>query len=300
MLCFLLFDFAPGDYFDSMQLNPQISPATVAAIRSQYGLNRPLPVEYWSWLGSIFDGDWGYSLAYNTPAASIIGQRAGHTLLLSATATLLAWLLALPLGIVAAARRDSYIDWLLRAVETTLLAIPELVLALLLLLLAVRTGWLPAGGLLSGGEKALAYELPADIARHLLLPCVCLSAGLLPLLLMHVRASVREALDAPFINAARAYGIPFKRILLFHALPVAANPLISLFGLTIGLLMSSTLIVEAVFSWPGLGSLMLQAILERDFFLVVDSALLAAVFLIAGNFLADVLLYLIDPRVRMS
>ena len=298
-LSFLLLDLAPGDYFDSMRLNPAISPATVAAIRSKYGLHRPLPDEYWSWLRSVSHGDWGYSLAYNIPAAQVVWQRARYTFLLSGMATLVAWVAALVLGLVATANPGGWIDASVRILESVLLAIPELVLALLLLLLAVWTGLAPAGGATS---SLMTFDRTSvfDILRHLLLPCLCLAAGLLPLLLLHVRSSMRQALDSPFIDAARAYGIPSRRLLLHHALPVAANPLISLFGLSIGTLMSSSLVTETVFSWPGIGSLMVTAILERDFFLVVDCTLIAAIFLLAGNVIADLLLFLQDPRVRAS
>ncbi|HLH02462.1 MAG TPA: ABC transporter permease [Bryobacteraceae bacterium] len=298
-LSFLLLDLAPGDYFDTMLLNPQISPATVAAIRSQYGLNRPLPQEYWSWIRSIGRGDWGYSLAYNLPAAPLIWQRARYTLLLSGTATALAWIAALALGIWSSARPHSWIAALVRTLEALLMAIPELVLALSLLLIAVWSGIAPAAGA-SSSISALQPRSLLDLARHLLLPCLSLALGLLPLLLLHVRSSMRQALDSPFVNAARAYGIRPARLLFRHALPVAANPLISLFGLSIGLLMSSSLVTETVFSWPGIGSLMVTAILDRDFFVVVDCTLLAAIFLLAGNFLADLLLFLQDPRVRAS
>jgi len=132
------------------------------------------------------------------------------------------------------------------------------------------------------------------------LPALCLAAGLLPLLLSHVRASMREALQSPFVSAALGFGISSRRVLLRHALPAALNPLISLFGLSLGLLMSSSLLVEAIFGWPGLGQLMLQAIASRDVFLVIDSTMLGTAFLIAGNFVADLLLYVSDPRIRVG
>jgi peptide/nickel transport system permease protein len=178
---------------------------------------------------------------------------------------------------------------------------PELVLALLLLLFAVRTGYFPAGGLMSlESLDTGVWSETKDITKHLFLPSVCLAAGLLPLLLSHVRAAVAEALESPFIGAARGHGIPFRRLLLRHALPAAANPLISLFGFSLGMLISSSLLIETVFSWPGLGQLMLEAIQQRDFFLVVDAAVLSTAFLIGGNLIADVLLYASDPRIRTA
>ncbi len=298
-LSFLLASFAPGDFFDEMRVNPEISRDTLASLRSQYGLDRPLPVRYLQWVRSAANGQWGFSFAYNSPAGPILWTRSGNTLLLTGTATLLAWFIALPLGGWSAARPGSFIDWLTEGTTVVLLATPELVVALFLLLFAVRTGYFPAGGLLSlpSPETGLWSDMK-DIARHIFLPSVCLAAGLLPLLLSHVRTAVTEALQSPFIGAARGHGIPFRRLLLRHALPLAANPLISLFGFSLGMLISSSLLVETIFSWPGLGQLMLEAIQKRDLFLVVDTAVLSTAFLIGGNLLADVLLYASDPRIR--
>ena len=299
VLSFVLVNLAPGDFFAAMRLNPEISASTVSALRAQHGLDRPLPVRYLRWVSSIAEGDWGFSFAYNSPAGPILRSRTRNTLLLTGTATALAWLIAIPLGIWAAARRGAWVDLFTGGVISVLLAIPELVLALLLLLFAVRTGYFPAGGLMSSGA-ARTWADSADVIRHLFLPAICLAAGLLPLLLSHVRTAMAEVLQSPFITAARGYGIPSIRLLLRHALPAAANPLISLFGFSIGMLVSSSLLVEAIFSWPGLGQLMLEAIQQRDVFLMVDAAVLATAFLILGNFIADVLLYLTDPRIRVE
>jgi peptide/nickel transport system permease protein len=303
ILSFALVSFLPGDFFDSMTLNPQISPTTAAAIRQQHGLERPLPVRYLDWIRSGLSGDWGFSFAYNVAAAPIVLSRAKNTLLLAATATLLAWIIAVPLGTWAATDSARWSEWLTTGTISVLLATPELVLALLLLMFAVRTGYFPSGGLasvraLTSQGASGAWIESKDIALHLALPCICLASGLLPMLLLHIRSAVRETLQSPFVEAARAYGIPFHRVLLRYVLPAAANPLISLLGLSLGMLMSSSLLIEVIFSWPGLGKLLVEAILQRDIFLVIDSTMLAATFLVGANFLADLLLYANDPRIR--
>ncbi|MDQ2843245.1 MAG: ABC transporter permease [Acidobacteriota bacterium] len=304
VIAFAVVNVAPGDYYQALRLRPEISPATVEAMRSEHGLDQSLPVRYLHWVRSVAQGDWGFSLAYSAPARPILWSRAKNTLLLGATATLLAWLIAIPLGLWAAAHPANWADSLTSTTVSILLATPELVLALVMLLFAVRTGYFPAGGLMlsdaaqNGSALAPFWVRMGDISKHLFLPSVCLAAALLPLLLLHVRTSCKEALRSPFVVAARAYGIPFRRVLLHHVLRAAANPLISLFGLSIGLMMSSSLVVEAVFSWPGLGQLMLEAILQRDFLVVVDAVMLSTGFLITGNLLADVLLYASDPRIR--
>jgi peptide/nickel transport system permease protein len=301
VLSFALIDLAPGDFFETLRLNPRISPSTINALRSQHGLDRSLPIKYFGWLRSIFRGEWGFSIAYDSPAAPILLVRARNTLLLTGTATLFAWLIAIPFGIWAAARQGKEADFFVRGTISALLAVPDLVLALLLLMLAVRSGYFPVGGMVSLDFSQMSiWARCKDLASHLFLPSLCLIAASLPLLLSHVRTAVAEVLQSPFITAARGYGIPLRRLLFHHALPAAANPLISLLGYSIGILLSSSLLVEVIFGWPGLGQLLLEAILQRDFYLVVDAAVLATIFLVTGNLFADVLLYASDPRIRVQ
>ena len=299
VLSFVFFELAPGDFFAEMQLNPQISPETVAALRAQYGLDEPLPMRYLRWLQSVLKGEFGFSFAYNRPAAPLLWSRARNTLFLTVTATLLAWLIAIPLGVWSAAQQGRWTDRLLAGGTSTLLAVPDLVLALGLLLLAVRTGYFPAGGMLSPGFTELGlWDRVRDIVSHLFLPVIALTLGTLPVLLRHVRASMVEVLDSPFVRAARAHGIPRRRILFRYALPAAANPLISLGGFSVASLLSASLLIEIIMSWPGMGPLLLEAILARDFYLVIGAVVFSTIFLVAGNLLADVLLYAADPRIR--
>jgi peptide/nickel transport system permease protein len=299
ILAFLFTTLAPGNYFDEMRLNPQIAPETVAALRAQYQLERPLPVRYASWLNSVRHGQMGFSFAYNIPVAPLLFVRARNTLLLTITATLIAWGLALPLGIWSAERFGRLPDRLLSWATAALLVIPDLAFALGLLVFTVRTGWLPTGGMTS-----LAFEsLPLggklrDLALHLTLPVAALVLSALPLLIRHVRAAVAEVYDAPFMLAARGHGISRGTLLYRYALRAAANPLISLFGFSIGALLSGSLLVEVVMSWPGLGPLLLESILSRDLYVVIGGVLLSTLFLVSGNFLADILLYWADPRIR--
>ena len=169
-------------------------------------------------------------------------------------------------------------------------------IALALLLLAVRTGWFPAGGMTSMEHEQMSPGARAwDVATHLVLPAAALVLGILPALVRHVRASVADVLASPFVRAARAHGIPEGRVLLRHVLPAAANPLVSLFGLSLAGLLSMSLVVEVVMSWPGLGPLLLDAILARDFFLALGLVLVSTVLLVGGNMLADALLLATDP-----
>ena len=299
VLTFGFTEIAPGDYFDQMRLDPRISEETVDALRSRYGLDRPLPERYLRWLASTVRGDLGFSFAYNSPVAPLLWPRARNTLLLTGLATGLAWLLAVLLGLVAAASKARWVRALFSAGTSMLLAIPDLVLALLCLLLAVRTGLFPVGGMTSLDFESLgAWGKLKDLAFHLVLPVLAMTVVLFPTLVRHVHASVSEVLHSRFLLAARSFGIPRRRLLLRYALPAAANPLISLFGFSIASLLSASLLIEVILGWPGLGPLLLEAILGRDVHVVIGAVLISTILLILGNLTADLLLYAADPRIR--
>jgi peptide/nickel transport system permease protein len=298
---FALLQWAPGDFFDELRLNPRISAQTVEALRSEYGLNESLPARYVHWMRSVTKGKLGFSLAYNSPAGPLVAARARNTIALTATATALAWLLAIPMGIWTATQRRGWTNRAFGLATSTLLTIPDLLLFLCLLLFAVRTGWFPAGGMFSSAaESAGLWARAKDFAAHLFLPAAGLAVVSLPMLIRHVRSAMIDVLDSPFIQAARGHGIPRRRILFCYALPVAANPLISLFGFSVATMLSASLIAEVIMSWPGLGPLLIEATLSRDTYVVVAIVLLSAVFLVIGNLVSDVLLYATDPRIRMD
>ena len=298
-LTFVLAGAAPGSFVDELRLDPRVSPETIEAMRVRYGLNDTLPGQYLQWLQSIGRGEFGFSIAYNGPVAPLLWPRIRNTLLLTVPATLLSWLIALPLGTWSAGRRGGWLDRVAAGATTTLLGIPELVLGLGLLLLAVRTGYLPVGGMTSLNFEELGrWQRVRDVIVHLVLPVTALTLVSLPILVRHVRASVGEVVRARFIQAARASGVPERRLLVRHALRTAANPLISLFGLSLAGLLSASLVIETIMSWPGLGPLLLDAVAARDLHVVVAAVSCSTVLLVAGNLLADGLLYLADPRVR--
>ena len=301
VLSFVFATLAPGDFLNDLALDPSVSAEAVAALRSRYGLDQPLPLRYLHWVESALRGEFGFSFTYNRPVASLIWPRARNTLLLTVPATTLAWVIAVPLGAWSASQRGRWGDRVCTGVTTGLLVVPELLLALALLMFAARTRALPTGGMVSAGFAGLGrWDQVRDLGAHMVLPATALIFLILPVLVRHVRASVLEALATPFIQAAVARGVPPHRLLLRHALRAAANPLISLMGLSIGALLSTSLVVEALMTWPGLGPLLLDAIAARDLPLVVGAAMCSSLLLLAGNLTADVLLYLADPRTRVD
>ncbi|HET8887846.1 MAG TPA: ABC transporter permease [Candidatus Angelobacter sp.] len=299
ILLFLLFQAAPGDFLSEVKLNSQISPETMASLRAQYGLDQPLPIRYWQWAKSSARGDFGYSFSYNAPAAGLLWPRARNTLLLSVPALLISWLIAVPLGVLVAGWKGKWADRLFSGGTSALLALPDVLIALLALLIALKTGVFPVGGMTSINALDQGWwAWLRDLGWHMVLPVASLAAGSLAIILRHVRNSVGEVLESAYMRAAEGHGLPRFKLLFGYALPAAANPLISLFGLSVAVLLSVSLLIEVVMSWPGIGPLLLEAILARDLFLVIGAVMLSTVFLIAGNLLGDVLLYAFDPRIR--
>jgi len=277
---FVLLELAPGDFLGEAKLNPQMSPATLAALREQYGLNKSLGQKYLSWIGSAARGEFGISFAYNLPVSKILRPRVSKTLQLTLSSLLLSWFIAVPLGVWSAAAHNGFVDRAVGVAISALLATPDVVLACLALLMAVR--------------------LRAFHSANPVLPVAVLTLGALPILLRHVRAALLDVANQPFAQVARANGISGAGLWFGCLLPAAVNPLTSLFGLSVAGLISSSLLVEVLLGWPGVGPLFVEAIAARDFYLVVDSVMLSALFLSGGTFLADILLYVFDPRIRME
>jgi peptide/nickel transport system permease protein len=297
-LCFVFSQLAPGNFFDEMRLNPQISPQTIVALNSRYGLDQPLFLRYGHWLHAAARGDLGYSIAYNLPVAPLLWTRAKNTLLLTATAMLVTWLLSVPLGILTATRAGRLLDRITAVVSSFLLSVPEAVVAVGLLAIVVRWRVLPVGGMESSGGGGPLWTHLKDVATRMLLPVIILVLLESAIIMRHIRTSVLEVLSAPFVQAARAFGIGRTRLLFRHVLPVAANPAISLFGFSLAGLLSGSLLVEVICGWPGLGPLLLEAILSRDLYLVIGGIMFSALFMLGGNLVADLMLLACDPRIR--
>lgn len=299
-LTFLLLKLAPGDFLGTMAENPQISAATLEAMRHRFGLDQPWWTQYLLYLRNVvFHLDFGESFSRHQPVFAVLRTGMLNTLLLASAAACVTWGLAIPLGILAAVRQHRWPDHVLSFAAFFWLSVPEVLSGLLLLALAARTGWFPIGGM-----RDIDHDLYGplqrlfDLLRHLALPA--LVVGLVPLAgrMRQMRASMLDQLQLDYVTTARAKGLPEGAVVGRHVLRNALNPMISLFGFTLGSLLSGSLIVEIIFSWPGLGSITLEALNARDQYLVVGTVLMASVMLIAGNLVADILLAIADPRIR--
>ncbi len=300
-ISFALVNAAPGDAFAERKQDLRVTEETVNRLRERYGANRPLLVRYGAWLRDAVQGDFGTSISEQLAVTKLIGARLGNTLKLSLTATLFALLLALPLGALAAKQRGAWLDRLTSAFALVSISTPRLVLAIIALVFAARTGWFPIGNVRSlnvADDWSTASLL--DGLHHLVLPAVVMSLPLMAVYLRQTRNGLLEVLSADFIRTARAKGLREWTVLGKHAARVAAGPLITLFGYAIAALLSGSVVVETVMSWPGIGQLAVNATRTRDIPVLMAVVLLAGVMMMLGNLIADVLQLIADPRLRES
>jgi peptide/nickel transport system permease protein len=269
-------------------------------MRHRFGLDQPWWVQYFIYVKNVFlHLDFGESFSRHQPVWTVLRSGLANTLLLASAAACVTWCLAVPLGVVAAMHQHRWPDHALSFAAFFWLSIPEVLSGLLLLALAARTGWFPIGGMrdLDHDLYSPLHRL-ADLLRHLVLPAIVVGTVPLASRMRQMRASVLDQLRLDYVTTARAKGLPERAVVGRHVLRNALNPLITLFGFTLGSLVSGSLVVEVIFSWPGLGTITLEALNSQDQYLVVGSVLLASAVLIAGNLIADVLLAVADPRIR--
>ncbi|HEU6448864.1 MAG TPA: ABC transporter permease [Verrucomicrobiae bacterium] len=301
LLTFLLMALSPGNYFTALQQNPQISPETIARLKAQFHLDKPWYVQYFFWLKNVLSGNFGYSMAYKIPATSLILARLWNTFVLSFTALVIAWVIAIPLGVFAAVKRDSWIDRGSSLIAFMGLSISEILLALLALWFAAASGWFPVGGATSPLHDLMsAPEKLWDFLHHLILPALVLAASDMAGIMRQMRSNLLDTLRAEYVTAARARGLGEGWVVYKHALRNAINPLLTIFGYSLASLLSGAFIVENIMAWPGLGRLTMEAFFAKDSYLVVDCVVMATALLVIGNFIADLLLAWSDPRIRLE
>jgi len=293
----VLTHLAPGD-FVSQEIG-KLSPEQQREWRERLGLDRPLLVQYVSWLSGVTRLDFGQSLRYQRPVTSLIGERAVNTVVLATAAIVLATLIGIPLGVYSGSHPRGFGGQLVRLFSIAGLSVPPLIGSLSLVWLAASTGWLPVGGMTSVDASDLTrLAWLADIAKHLPIPALALAIPLAATLERLQSQEIGSALREPFVSASRARGTSESHALLAHAWPVSLRPVLGLYGVMIGSLFSGSFIVEVVTGWPGLGRLMIDALTSRDLNLVAGCAATGAFFLAVGTLIADMLLAVADPRVR--
>lgn len=302
ILTFLFFflRLLPGDPTHSMPEGRRLTAEERRNLERIYGLDRPLPVQYFVWISSVARGDWGTSLSQQRPVSAAIRDVLPATVLLASAALGVELAAALLLGVMAARRRGSALDHAIRIVTLLLYSLPLFWLGLMAILLFSYV-WpvLPASHMRSVDAEFMGpIERSLDLLRHLVLPALVMGLGAVGSTTRFVRGSLVEVMGQDYIRTARAKGLSERRVVWVHGMRNALVPVAQVFALSLPLLLSGSLIVEVVFSWPGLGRLAFQAILTRDYPLILGTTALSATVVVLGNFLADVLHALIDPRVR--
>ncbi len=303
LVTFLLMHATAGNYVPGIDLNPNLRPEDIERIKAYLGLNRPLHVQYLTWLLGISHGDFGRSMIDGSRVTSHILARLPATLELTVTAILLGILVSIPLGITGALRRGSKIDHALTTVAVAGYAIPVFWLGLMLILIfsvsfqAWGLPWLPSSGVVTpgiGGGDIL------DRLVHLVMPATVLSFFYLSVWSRFTRSSMLEVLSQDYVRTARAKGMSDRRVVYVHALRNAVVPLVTLVGLELPGLISGGLVTEVVFGWPGIGLFLFQRALFTDYTTVMGITTFAALLVVAGNLLADILYALLDPRIRYT
>ncbi|MBZ8182470.1 ABC transporter permease [Oscillatoria salina] len=302
-LSFAIIQLAPGDYLDTLRENPSISQETIEAYSQQFGLDKPAYVQYLLWLKQVVtELDFGTSFVYSRSVASLLRERIINTLLLAIASIILTWAIAIPLGIVSAVNQNRFADRSLRVLSYLGQGFPSFITALLLLIVAQNTSPLfPVGGMTSIYHADLnPVGKVLDVGWHMILPTIALTITSFAGLQRLTRGELLDVLRQDYIQTARAKGLPENRVIYVHALRNAVNPLITLLGFEFASLLSGAFIAEYFFNWPGLGRLILQAVIAQDIYLVMASLMMGALMLIIGNLLADLLLKFVDPRINLE
>ena len=296
-ISFIIVQLAPGDYFNSLLMNPEIDQATIDRMREQMGFHKPFIVQYLLWLKGALTLDLGVSTAYKIPVFRLVLSRLMPTLGLSVASIVLIWLVSIPLGLVCAIRKYSLWDHSISLIMFLFMSVPSFFTAFLLVYLSYYVPGLPSGGLTGANYDFLSpLGRALDIARHMVIPVTVVVISAVGGLVRLVKTNVLEVYGSLFITAARARGLSENAVILKHLLKNSLNPLITILGFQLSGLLSGVALTEAILSWPGLGSLVLDAVLQQDTQVVMASLLISSLMLIAGNLAADVLLRIVDPR----
>lgn len=305
-LLFVLVEMAPGGP-EMVWMGPGMTAEVQAQIRENLGLDEPVTIRYVRWITSVAQGDLGFSHSRGQPVAAVFGQVLPETLLLTGSALVLAFVIGIGIGVLQAARQNSWVDHGLNLTVLFFYSLPAFWLGILLILVfsygaQVRWDWpfhMPASGLRSiGYEQMPLAQRFLDRLWHMVLPVTTLVLVLAAGIARYARTGMLEVLRTEYIRSARARGLPRRTVLLRHALPNSLLPLITVLGLYLPVLFSGAVFVETVFAWPGMGKTMVDAVSTRDYPLVLAGSLLFAVLVVLGNLLADALYAVADPRVR--
>ncbi len=297
VVSFAILKATPGGPLAAYEGNPDFTEADRQRLEHTFGLDRPLPIQYLSWLGGFLTGDWGYGLASQQPVLALIGERLPNTLLLMGTVFIVVLLLAIPIGVTTALKQYSIFDHVVTGSTFTFLSTPTFWLGLLLIILfGLQLRLLPLGGISTPG---MPFEL-GDRLRHLILPVATISLVQLGSHVRYLRASMLETIGQEYMRTARAKGLAERVVVLRHALKNAAIPLVTVVALDVPELFVGALVTEQIFGWPGMGRLFLDAAFRSDYPVLQGILAVSSTLIVLANLLADVAYGYLDPRIRFS
>jgi peptide/nickel transport system permease protein len=297
IIAFSIINLAPGDPVN-MFINPETaSSVDVEMIRKSLGLDQPMPVRYVKWLGKVLQGDLGNSFQHAEPVTAMIMAKLPNTLVLALSATIFSFLIAIPAGILSAVKKNTWIDYFFSTVSFIGISLPSFWFGLMLILLfSLKLGWLPSGDMRSNFDQFVL----SDRLLHLVMPTLVLGMGMMASKMRYMRSSMLEVIRMDYIRTARSKGLSESVVIFGHALRNALLPIITLMGIIIPGLFSGAVVVEQIFSWPGMGRMAIEATFMRDYPVQMGVILISSVMVIIGSLLADIGYALADPRIKYN
>ena len=290
---FAIIDLAPGD-LSSMYLTPEMTETERQLITEKLGLDKSMPEQYWGWLTEALQGNFGVSLSYNTPVAPMLLRRLPSTILLMGVSLLVSLALAIPLGLIAGYKKNTWADNLISSFAYFGMSIPSFYFGMLMIILFTATlHWLPSSGMHSVG-----VDTPLDTLQHMIMPVLTMALGTMASKIRYVRANTIGQLSEEYVLASKAKGCTPAQILRKHVLKNTLLPIITILGMNMASLVCGSFIIESVFGWPGVGSFAMEAIGKRDYPVIMAYIMLSGFILVIGNFVADILYSFADPRIK--
>ncbi|HOV94121.1 MAG TPA: ABC transporter permease [Spirochaetales bacterium] len=297
IIVFVAIHFSPIDPINYLA-SPDMAAnaANLAALREHLGLNDPIYVQYFRWLGNMFKGDFGYSIIDGTPISKIIAMKLPATFEISAIALVISTVFGIGLGIISAIRQNTFIDYFGRIIGVIGVSIPQFFFGIILIqLFSIKLGWLPMGGRLQVGYKTWWDHIP-----DIILPSVALGISMTGALLRYARNSMLDVLNKDYIRTARSKGIPEWKVYIKHAFRNSMGPTLVVLAFRLPILIGGSVMIETVFSWPGIGSIILQGVSTSDYPVIMMTTLMIAAAMLIASFLVDILMAILDPRIRFE
>jgi peptide/nickel transport system permease protein len=299
---FLLIKLAPGDTVDALVGDMGgADPAFVARLRAEYGLDQSVMVQLWRYMLKLAQFDFGWSYVYEQPVLTVLMSRLGNTMLLMVSSLTMAFTLGVALGAIAARRAYSWTDNMISTLGLVFYAMPSFFLSLLLMLIfSVKLGWLPVGGIRTIGAFKTGWADVADVARHLVMPTAALSLIYLAFYMRLMRTSVLEVMDLDFVRTARAKGAGGARLMFHHVMRNALLPVVTLLGLQFSTVLGGSVIVETIFSLPGIGQLAYTSVVKRDLNTLMGIIAISSIIVVIVNVVTDLVYAWLDPRIELK